>query len=271
MKAYENNLDIFESVFKRSVKHRYEYENFKPDNILIIGHSDQLNMLNAFISDYGNKCISFEYNSSFTWVDLKSIIEKEHPDLILIQRHVGITNEDLTYSVGPVLESIAQEINIPVLLLPKEKENLKIETIGIGFDHKIDNSYLVNKALLLRKSIKNIELIHVEDEAIFKYYIDAIEKIPEINTELAETKLKETILELSEDFFRGVAKDLNDNQISTNIHCQFGETVKCYEDIIKEQNIDLLVFEAEDESKMAMHSLGHSMTIQFPNIATLLV
>ena len=29
MKAYENNLDIFESVFKRSVKKQYDYEDFQ--------------------------------------------------------------------------------------------------------------------------------------------------------------------------------------------------------------------------------------------------
>ena len=160
---------------------------------------------------------------------------------------------------------------MPVLVLPDELDNFVIDSVGIGFDHQIDNSLLINKALLLKNKLKHITLIHVEDESIFKYYMGAIEKIPGINTEFAETNIKETILELSADFFNGVADKLNNDKLKTTIHCEFGEIVSCYEKLIKEHNIDLLVFEAEDDSKMAMHSLGHSLTIQFPNVATLLV
>ncbi len=271
MKAFENNLDIFESVFKRSVKQHYDYEDFQPGSILIIGNSDHLDKLSNFISEYSHKFESFEYNSNFNWIELKSEIEKGRLDLILIQRQLGISNMDLTFSIGPVLESITQEINIPVLIIPHEFQGLKIETIGIGFDHQIDNSNLINKGLLMRKHLKNLELIHIEDESIFNYYLDAISKIPGINTEYAETNIKETILNLSGDFFRDVASKLENDKVKAGIHCQFGETVQCYRDIIKDRKIDLLVFEAEDESKMAMHSLGHSLTIQFPNVATLLV
>jgi len=271
MKTFENTLDIFESVFKRSVKQQYGYEHFKLGKILIIGNSDHLDKLTTFISKYSTECHSFEYNSNFNWSKLKSYIEKGQPDLILIQRQLGIYNKDLTFSVGPILESITQQSKVPVLVLPHEFEELKIETIGIGFDHQIDNSYLVNKGLLMRKYIKNLELIHVEDQTMFNYYLDAISKIPGINTEYAETNIKETILNLSGDFFRDVASKLENDNIKVGIHCQLGETVQCYHELIKNRNIDLLVFEAEDESKMAMHSLGHSLTIQFPKVATLLV
>jgi len=148
MKAFENNLDIFESVFKRSVKQQYDYEDFQPGKILIVGSSGHLDKLSDFISEYCTKCQSFEYNSNFNWRELKSEIEKGRPDLLLIQRQLGISNMDLTFSIGPVLESITQEINIPVLVLPHEFQGLKIETIGIGFDHQIDNSNLINKGLL---------------------------------------------------------------------------------------------------------------------------
>ena len=239
--------------------------------ILIVANSDQLDKLSTFISQYCESCPSFEYNSNFHWGELKSDIENGSPDLILVQRQLGISNKDLTYSIGPVLESITQEINIPVLVLPHDVEGLKIETIGIGFDHQIDNSNLINKGLLMKKDMTNLELIHIEDETIFNYYLDAISKIPGINTEFAETNIKETILSLSGDFFRDVVSKLESDKVKTGIHTQFGETIQCYDDIIKGHKIDLLVFEAEDESKMAMHSLGHSLTIQFPNVATLLV
>ncbi|MCH8904740.1 MAG: hypothetical protein IIA45_12610 [Bacteroidetes bacterium] len=271
MKAYEDNLDIFESIFKRSVKKQYEHENFEPGKILIVGDFDHLDKLSSFISKYSGHCELFEYNSGFNWNNLKSHIKEATPDLILIQRRVGILNKDLTYSVGPILESLTQESNVPVLILPDEFKELKIETIGIGFDHQIDNSYLVNKGLLMKKDLKNLDLIHIEDETMFNYYLGAIAKIPGINTEYAETNIKETILSLSRDFFRDVASKLEDDKIKITIHCKFGETVQCYNDIIRDRKIDLLVFEAEDESKMAMHSLGHSLTIQFPNVAILLV
>lgn len=271
MKAYENNLDIFESVFKRSVKQHFEHQEFQLDKTLIIGDGDHLDRLSSFMNGYCRSCTTFKYDSSFKWSALKSILEEMKPDLILIQRQLGISNHDLTYSVGPVLESVTQESNIPVLVLPHEFDGLKIETIGIGFDHQIDNSYLVNKGLLMSKNLKNLELIHIEDESTFDYYLDAIAKIPGINTEYAETSIKDTIMDLSGDFFTDVASKLGNEKVQTTIHCRFGETVKCYEEIIKNREMDLLVFEAEDESKMAMHSLGHSLTIQFSNIATLLV
>ncbi|MCJ8290917.1 MAG: hypothetical protein HRT58_15305 [Crocinitomicaceae bacterium] len=271
MKSYENNLDIFESIFNRSVKRRYKYEDYQLGKVLIIGNSNDLDKLSNFISEYCPEIQSYEYNSTFNWVEFKSEIEKAQPDLILIERQLGISNRDLTYSVGPILESITQEINIPVLVIPHEFEGLKIETIGIGFDHQIDNSNLINKGLLMRRHLKNIELIHIEDESIFNYYLDAIAKIPGINTEYAETNIKETILDLSGDFFKDVASNLENETLKAGIHCKFGDTVQSYGELIKDRKIDLLVFAAEDDSKMAMHSLGHSLTIQFPNVATLLV
>ncbi|MCZ6703279.1 MAG: hypothetical protein O6940_09595, partial [Ignavibacteria bacterium] len=96
MKAFENNLDIFESIFKRSVKQQYDYEYFQPGKILIVGNSGHLDKLSSFISKYSTECQSFEYNSSFNWSKLKSHIEEEQPDLILIQRQLGIYNKDLT-------------------------------------------------------------------------------------------------------------------------------------------------------------------------------
>ena len=118
MKAFENSLDIFESVFKRSVKRQYDYEDFQPGKILIIGNSDHLDKLSNFISEYCRKFQSFEYNSNFNWIELKSEIAKERPDLILIQRQLGISNMDLTFSIGPVLESITQESIFPSLFYP---------------------------------------------------------------------------------------------------------------------------------------------------------
>ena len=126
MKAYENNLDIYESVFKRSVKKQYDYEDFQLRKILIVGNSDNMDKLSSFISKYSTECQSFEYNSNFKWRELQSDIKKAQPDLILIQKQLGISNKDLTFSIGPVLESITQELNILVLILQYEFQYLKI-------------------------------------------------------------------------------------------------------------------------------------------------
>ncbi len=271
MKAYENNLDMFGSVFRRSVKPQYEHAAFKLSKILVVGDADHLESLSAFISEYCDERQMFEYNSDFDWNEFETKVKNDKPDLILIQRQLGIINKGFKFSLGPILESTTQEFNIPVLVLPHEFQNLKFETIGIGFDHEIDNSRLINKALMMDKHLVNLELIHVEGEVIYNYYMDAIDKIPAINTAIAEENIKKTILDLSRDFFADVASKIENEKRKATIHCKFGETVKCYREIVESRKIDLLIFEAEDDTKMAMHSLGHSLTIQFPNVATLLV
>ncbi|MBI1286237.1 MAG: hypothetical protein GC178_01550 [Flavobacteriales bacterium] len=271
MKAYENNLDVFASVFKRSLKHHFRFEGLKLNKMMVVADEKQLDQLDAFAETYCDARPQFVYDEQFDWNRLKNFIGQEKPDVILIQRFLGIHAEGLRFSIGPILESITQELNIPVLILPKDRSEFRIRTIGIGFDHQIDNSNLVNRALLMSKFATALQLIHIEDESIFNYYMDAIAKIPGINTEYASKNIRETILDLSGDFFSDVKEKLATENLQVTARCSFGNVAATYDRLVSENNIDLLVFEAEDDSKLAMHSLGQSLTIQFPEKAVLLV
>ena len=269
--SYDSKLDLFGSVFKRSVKHHFRHVEHKLEKVYLLGDEENMEAMQSSMQAYCPNCLVHLYNDNFLWKEFKQKIAQEAPDLIVLQRHLGITQKDLRSSLSPILECITQEVQIPLLVLPSEFQELKIATVGIGFDHQIDNSDLVNRGLLMHKFLKKVAFIHIEDVAIFNYYMDAISRIPEINTEQAETHIKETILSLSEDFFEDAAAHLEEHDITSIIHCELDEVVKSYERIVAENKIDLLVFEAQDETKLAMHSLGQSMTIQFPDLAIMLV
>lgn len=271
MKAYESNLDVFASVFKRSVKHHFRYQEKELTSMMVIADGEHLNALDDFAATYCENRTRFAYTSTFKWSTLRDELAKQSPSMVLIQRQLGIHDAGLQFSMGPILESITQELNIPVLVLPHDFSGYHIKNVAVGFDHQIDNSHLVNQALLLKNSIENLVLVHVEEESVFNYYMDAISKIPGINTEYAEANIQETILKLSGDFFEDVKSKLSPQKLNISSHCSFGDVVTQYGKLINDHQVDLLVFEAEDDSKLAMHSLGQSLAIQFPNIATLLV
>ena len=270
MKAFEGNLDVFESMFNRSVKHHYEFQPVKLNSLMIIAESDHLNSLDEFGSKYCENRAKYKYTSDFSWSDLLNTLEETKPDLLLMQRQLGIPS-GLKFSLGPILISLSQELEIPILILPTDYKGFEIRNVLAGFDHQIDNSHLVNHSLILKKEMERLVLVHVEEESVFNYYVDAIAKIPGINTDYARTAIEETILNLAGDFFKNVKDNLNDESFKVYEYCKLGDVVNEYKEIISEHSIDLMVFEAQDDSKLAMHSLGQSLAIQFPQLATLLV
>ena len=270
MKAFEGNLDVFESMFNRSVKHHYEFESVKLNSLMIIADSDHLNSLDDFGSKYCENRMKYEYDSEFKWSDLLDSVIEARPDLLLMQRQLGI-HSGMEFSLGPILVSLSQKLDIPVLVLPNEFKDLEIRNVLAGFDHQIDNSHLVNHSLILKKDMERLLLVHIEEESVFNYYMDAIAKIPGINTDYARTNIEETILNLAGDFFENVKDNLGQDNIKVHEYCKLGDVVKEYKEIISQHSIDLMVFEAQDDSKLAMHSLGQSLAIQFPQLATLLV
>ena len=163
--------------------------------------------------------IQIKYNDAFDWKIFKKQLIKVSPGLVVVQRRLGVFNEGSNYSIGPILESITQETDLPVLVLPEKFDSLQLNTIAIGFDHQIDNSNLVNKSLLLDAHVKNVELIHVEESSIFDYYMEAISRIPSINTDSAKESIQDTILSLSADFFNEVSAKLNERGVKTQNHC----------------------------------------------------
>ncbi len=270
MKAFEGNLDVFGSVFNRAVKHHYKFEPKDLHSMMIIADSKNIQTLDQFGSRYCEDRVQFIYNTEFLWSNLIQLIDNTKPDLLLIQRQLGM-HAGIEFSLGPLLVNLSQEFEIPILVLPSHQKAYEIKTVLAGFDHKIDNSHLVNHSLMLKMDMENLLLVHIEEESVFNYYMDAITKIPGINTDYAKTNIEKTILDLSGDFFDDVIESLSNKRFKVHQYCRLGDVVKEYQAIVSQHNVDLMVFEAEDDSKLAMHSLGQSLAIQFPHIATLLV
>ena len=120
---------------------------------------------------------------------------------------------------------------------------------------------------------RSLFLTHIEDGAVFAAYIDAIGKIPEIDTRVAEQTLHDTLLKLPHDFVGSARACLQSKFPQLNVEeiVRFGTSLSDYESIIQEKAIDLLVMNTKELGQLAMNGIAYAMAVEFKDRPLLLL
>ncbi|MEL6675008.1 MAG: hypothetical protein AAFR61_22565, partial [Bacteroidota bacterium] len=145
--------------------------------------------------------------------------------------------------------------------------------VMVATEHDYAAHLQVNYGLKFLQRESSLILIHIEDEDTFEYYMKAVEKIPDIDTEVARNKIHEQLLAGPEQYAQSVIEALQkyrpEVSVETKIH--FGHLVSAYREFMVAHPTDLLITHSKDDTQLAMHSIGYSLAVEFRETPILLL
>ncbi len=283
-------IDQFESTFRAAIRDVYQYKKIDFKSILVVTDLDEqdneqyIQHIRQFsqllhIADQGT-WQTLNKNDFFTTSELLKHVEQIQPDLIFTYRNLHSKAWKYPHSLGEHLDVLIQKTESPVFILPhpqagyaqdyvmKDCDSVMALTDQMANDHK-----LINYAISFTQDKGTLYLTHIEDIDTFERYIDAISKIPSINTDDARDKLRKELLKQPGTYINTVIERLQQEKINITIkpEVSFGRHLNTFRKCIDAYQIDLLVLNAKDQQQMAMHGLAYPLAIELRQIPLLMV
>ena len=207
-------------------------------------------------------------------------VEERRPDLTITYRHLGSDSWRWPYGLGECLDVLTQVTPNPVLILPHPEKKGVADVLGatpkrvmavsghLGTDHK-----LVKHAIHFSSKNGKLTLSHVEDEFTFERYLEAIAKIPEIDTEVAKESILERLLKDARDYANSVRAVVDEHDLGIEVEsvAKVGKHLSDYGDMVEAGQVDLLVMNAKDEDQMAMHGMAYPLAVELLDVPLLLL
>ncbi len=283
------NVDQFESVFKSATKTSFAYRDFEIRKVLLVtdleeGPAQQLtNQVRKFLTALGEDASvnwrTVQGDEFQTVKELLDLVEKEGPDLICAYRHLHSQAWRWPYSLGEELDVLTQITSSPVLILPHPKAQSLDEILkGTGSvmaitNHLTGDHRLVNFAAHFTEEKGTLFLTHIEDEVVFRSYIDVISKIPTITTDVAEEEILRQLLKEPHDYIRSCSDTLQAEGLALQVQeiVSMGHHIADLTRLVEEHQVELLVLNAKDDDQAAMHGQAYSLAVELRKIPLLML
>ena len=132
---------------------------------------------------------------------------------------------------------------------------------------------MVNYAAHVTQPGGRLLLSHVEDDAIFERYMEAISKISTIDTDVAREEIRARLLKDPEDYIESCRERLarTSPELTIESIVTSGHHIRAYRRLIEEHEVDLLVMNTKDEDQLAMHGLAYSLAIELRTVPLLML
>lgn len=288
------NLDQFTSVFKSADKPRFHYGRVHIGKVLVVTDlsvSDSAALtasLKKFLSVLETESPAWETLSGEDFDSVNTLLEKieaHKPDLIVTYRHLHSDAWNWPHGLGEYLDVITQVTTTPVVVVPhpdaghaRSHSLTHTKRVMAITDHLAGDDSLVNHALRFVEKGGSCWLAHVEGGAQFDRYIEAIGKIPSIETEMAQETILEQLLKEPRDYINSCREALAAENVPTeNLPVVIEEVVTLghrlseYRRLVEEHEIDLLVFYTKDQDQLAMHGLAYPLAVELRSIPILML
>lgn len=285
------NVDQFESVFRSADKAVFAYEPIPIETIIIVTDlseadayalsEDIKKFLSVLSTDRSAPAWDVVTGSEFDSIEsLLELVGERTPGLICTYRHLHSMQWEAPYSLGDYTEVLTQATTAPVLVLPHPQAKRALShalhdtnTVMAMTDHLTGDNRLVNFAARFTEPDGTLFLTHVEDDAVFDRYIDAISKIPEIDTDVAHKTIHDQLLKSPRDFIHSCRDVLANHRTSMRVNdiVTMGHRLTEYRRLIEDHAVDLLVMNTKDEDQLAMHGLAYPLAVELREIPLLLL
>ncbi|MCA9641091.1 MAG: hypothetical protein H6718_01495 [Polyangiaceae bacterium] len=281
-------LDEFESVFKSAAKERFEFSvvpirrvavftDLGPDEARLFGRDAA-----EFLSCLGE--IELETVSGDRFGDVGSlldVVEGLRPDLIVSYRNLHGRARNFPFSLGSHIDVLTQATSTPVMLLPAPTPEGRldascrhIERVMVLTDHLTGSARLVNYGLAMTPRGGTLVLAHLEDDTIFKRYVDVISKIPSIDTSDAESGIKRQLLKEPHDYISSCREELlGQSQLDLQVleEVRMGHHVADCRELVSTHSVELIVMNTKDDEQLAMHGLAYPLAVELRDVPLLLL
>ena len=284
------NVDQFESVFRSAARTVFQPKPVEIDSVLVVCDG---NVSDA--EEFTARSRSFlgvlDESENLRWVtvpgsefgtvpELLERVEAERPGLICTHRHLHSESWRWPYTLGEYVDVLTQATTTPVLVMPhpKRPEFQKLagrrpHSVMAMTDHLTGDHRLVNYAAHVTPPGGRLLLSHVEDDAIFERYMEAISKISTIDTDVAREEIRARLLKDPEDYIESCRERLarTSPELTIESIVTSGHHIRAYRRLIEEHEVDLLVMNTKDEDQLAMHGLAYSLAIELRTIPLLML
>jgi len=285
-----STVDQFESVFKAAAKTTYMHETPSLGKVLLVTdmeESDGALYLNSVRQYFEKTLLPDETNwevlskNEFQTVkDLLGKVEEHRPDILITYRNLRSESWRWPYSLGEHLDVLTQITTTPVLVLPhpdrddaSEFLSKSPENVMAVSGHMCGEGTLIKYASAFTPKGGKLLLSHIEDKVTLDRYLDAIEKIPDIDSEVARETLLARLLNDAKDFSESAREGLKQAGLDISVECmaQLGSRLEDYRKLIEEGQVDLLVMHAKEDDQLAMHGMAHPLAVELRSVPILLL
>lgn len=201
------------------------------------------------------------------------------PDLVVAPRHMFEDEVDLPHSLGTHADMLTQAIAPPVLLIPHPRSpnfpraTEPLEKVLVVTDHIVGDDRLVSWALRFVEQQGHLHLAHIEDDLVFERYIEAISKIPDLDTEIATNKIEARLLGEARRYIEDIASELARTHPEVTIEAvvERGHTVQDHARLVRDGGVGLVVMNTKDDTQQAMHGVAYSLAVELVHIPLLML
>lgn len=267
-------------------------EDIRIDKILIITDLDRAatdqfservkNYLRVFDGPLAPTYDQIEGNAFQSVRQLLAAVSDCNPDLICTYRNLHMPATEFPYSLGVYIDVLTQATKIPVLLLPRPEimSQSANDVLADGTkdvmavtDHLAGDHHLVNTAVKFVLPGGKLMLSHVEDAHTFARYLATIDKIPDIDSEIAKQTIMDQLLSEPTDYIESCRQVLQqtDQRIEIEPIVTVGHHIVDYRRLVAEHNVDLLIMHTKDEDQLAMHGVAYPLAIELRTTPLLLL
>ena len=283
-------VDQFESVFRSALRDGFHYQPIDLKTAMLVTDMDHdasavyLKRVQDFLANApGLQNPKWEMVDQSAFKSTESLLErvaKSEPQLICTYRNLHSQGWKYPHSLGEHLDVLLQKTPAPVLVLPHpEAEDRAAHAMAgthrilVMTDHLANDHLLINHALAFATPEGALSLVHIEDGKVFRRYMDAISKIPAIDTHEAETRIRKQLLKEPHDFIASCRNTLERAGIHVQIKeiIAFGDRLAEYKSHVDQNKTELLVMNTKDREQLAMHGLAYPLAIELRQIPILML
>lgn len=285
-------VDQFESVFRSAAKERFSFDEIALARVLAITDlgpepreefrwrlATQLEGLALGLDQDAAKVTALD---PATWSSIRELLERVEevrPDLLVTYRNLGSETWRWPYSLGEALDVLTQIAAAPVLVMPHPSRADEVptfratRTVMALTNHLTGDHRLVSWAARVVQPGGRLILAHIEDSADYLRYIDAISKIPSIDTAAAGEAILERLMKEPREYAESCRDGLAEAGLDLSVEGEqsLGHALDEVKRLIEAHGVDCLVFHTKDEGQLAMHGLAYSLAVEMRDIPLLLL
>lgn len=290
------NVDQFESVFRSAAKEVYVPGPIEARNVLLLHDlpADRFARFEGgvrrFLSILGPEVslTSFDVRRVAGLDELLAEVQGRNPDLIATYRGLASEGWRHPYSLGERLDLLTQATPFPVLVVPHPgladlpdgastpwvEAPPDLSRVMALTDHLAGEGRLIDWAhAFVKHEGGTLLLVHVEDQLTYERYIEAISKIPGIDTDEARESLGQRLLKDPADYIDSCRKALLGlgEQVEVIGEVSMGQRLGEIRRLITAHDVDLVVMNTKDDDQLAMHGLAHPLAVELRGVAILML
>ena len=274
-------LDHFASIFRAADKERILIPHIRISKVLLVTDVDKPESMKAwnkwksfFPVDITMEVLDGEESRDISLITKK--VKDSQCDIIVSYRCLHTDNWRYPYAVGSYVEVLTQMTDIPVLLFPHIYEDQKEYSIPksvllMSEDLKKEEE-LLGYASSLCNEESSITLVDLEDTVYLDRILSIISKIPQLDTDMAEKRIREQLQNESLDWVeRSKERMAKCSAPPTLHHARLSQSSMstCIE-FVEQSDADMIVLNAKNTDQLSIHGLVYPFMVQFRSLPLLL-